>query len=34
MQLRDRLLQGNLSLDDFLDQCSRHMEMIYAERGE
>lgn len=34
MQLRDRLLQGNLSLDGFLDQCSQHMEMIYAERGE
>ena len=34
MQLRDRLLQGSLSLDGFLDQCSQHMEMIYAERGE
>ena len=34
MQLRDRLLQGNLTLDGFLDQCSRHMEMLYAERGE
>lgn len=34
MQLRDRLLQGNLSLDGFLDQCSQHMEMVYAERGE
>lgn len=34
MQMRDRLLQGNLSLDGFLDQCSRHMEMVYAERGQ
>ena len=34
MELRDRLLQGNLSLDGFLDQCSQHMEMIYAARGE